>query len=339
MVTIYDLANLVLNDILTIYCNSNDDFSEVIKYLNGTSTKFDNIFDSYGAFSKEDKDTIKKVIMLNIFSYAYLVNLYNIRIDLDSENSEKYLNILESLNPQEIIDMFSCFSPEIKIFFEDASGYLSNTYIFKYCCWQNLFAEGKKYLLFKMNPFAMLEQNDLDLGDGFVETEVNIQTFDDLYEKALENAALDPELGEENDPDEFDALVIEHFIELINNHFSFDKEKIEAFFATIFSNIYENITLNIKINKKQRKKYSSLISKFEEYSIDDLIKLFENNYGFAIDVIDIFLTYNSYLEKGELINRRIDFLKRGNIKMLASLNPFYEEDKIVLKRHKEKGSK
>ena len=55
--------------------------------------------------------------MLNIFSYAYLVNLYNVRIDLDSENSEKYLNILESLNPQEIIDMFSCFSPEIKNFF------------------------------------------------------------------------------------------------------------------------------------------------------------------------------------------------------------------------------
>ena len=339
MVTVYDLAKLILNDILNIYSSSEDDFSEIIKYLNGNSTKYDNVFDSYGNYSNQDKSLVKKVIMLNIFSYAYLVNLYNVRIGLDSETSEKFLDVLNQLNYHEIIDMFDCFSPEIKAFFEDSSKYLTNTYIFKFCCWQNLLAQGKKSQLFKLNPFAFFEQDDISLGDGFVETEVNIQTFDNLYEKALEKASLDPELGEEDDLDNFDILLIEHFNELVHSHFKEDLPKIESFFASIFSNIYENVSLNIKINPKQRKKYKSLMTKFEEYSISDLINMFENSYSFAIDIIDIFFTYNSFLEKGELINRRLDFLKKGNTQMLEQLNPFYEEEKSILKRLKEKGSK
>lgn len=338
MVTIYEVANLVLNDIMNIYCKGNNDFSEVIKYLNGNSNRFDKVFDSYGETVKNNKNTIRRVIMLNIFSYAYLVNLYKIKIDLDSDACEKYLSILESLDPSEIFDMFACFSPEVKIFYEDASEYLTNTYIFKYCCWQTLFVERKKATLFKINPFSIMEQNDLDLGDGFIETEANIQTFDNLYEKALEKASLDPELNEDDDPDKFDALVIEHLIELINEYFGNNEKQKEAFFATIFSNIYENITLNIKINKKQRKKYESLLTKFEEYTISDFINMFESNYSFAIDIIDIFITYNSYLEKGELISRRIEFLTKGNSQKLAELNPFYEQDNAVLKRQKEKGS-
>ena len=54
MVTIYEVANLVLNDIMNIYCKGNDDFSEVIKYLNGNSNRFDKVFDSYG-------ETVKKI--------------------------------------------------------------------------------------------------------------------------------------------------------------------------------------------------------------------------------------------------------------------------------------
>lgn len=338
MVTIYDLANLVLSDIMNIYYESGQDFDNVIKYLNGDSTQFDNIFDSYGELSQINRDSVKKVIMLNIFSYAYLVNLYNFSIDLDSDSCEKYLSVLESLNPQEIFDMFASFSPEVKIFYEDASEYLTNTYIFRYCCWENLFREGHKKTLFKINPFAILEYKDTKLEDGFIETEVYIQLFDDLYNKAVEQASIDPELLDEDDADRFDQLVIEHFLSIVDKHFNSDSTQIEYFFSTIFSNIYENITLNVKTNKKQRKKYSSLIAKFEEYSINDLIIMFMENYSFAIDVIDIFLTYNSYLEKGELINRRISFLKKGNAEKLAELNPFYNNDIKVLERHKEKGS-
>ena len=86
--------------------------------------------------------------MLNIFSYAYLVNLYNVRIDLDSENSEKYLNILESLNSQEIIDMFSCFSPEIKIFLKMLQD------IYRILIFLNIVV-GKTYLLKGKNLYYL----------------------------------------------------------------------------------------------------------------------------------------------------------------------------------------
>ena len=337
MVTLYDLANTILQDLMTVYYDDdNAQFDDIIRFLNGESDKYNSIFNSYDSLKTINHNSVKRVIMLIIFSYAYLVNLYNVRIDLDSENSQKYLDYLESIDAKEIIDMFACHSPEIKTFYEDCSNYLTNTYIYRYCCWANAFAERKQDVILKLNPFALLEYQDIDLGDGFVETEVCIQLFDDLYNKAVEEAAADPELVD-NDEEIFSRLVIDYFREAVDNHFNGNTFQINQFYSLIFSNIYENITLN-STQKRQRKKYKTLIKKMEEYSISDLISLFMESYQLAIDVIDIFIMYNNNLEKEELINRRIKFLKKGNQQKLAEINPFYERDNEVLKRHKKNSS-
>lgn len=339
MVTIYDLANSALQDILNVF-NSSDDttFNDIVDFLNGRNNKFSGILESYALTTSCDQNMLKKVIMLNLFSYAYLVNLYNVQIDLNSDNSLIYQEYLESLDPKEIINMFSCHSPEIKSFFEDCSSYLTSSYIYRYCCWANMFREGKKSVLFKINPFATLEYQDNQLDEGFVETEVYIQLFDDLHNKAIENSSKDPEVNDDTATEEFDRILIDNFIQIIDEHFNGNFDEISNFYSVIFSNIFENITLNIKANKKQRKKFASLIEKFEEYSLSDLITLFAENYQFAIDIIDLFLMYNTSLEKQELINRRLEFLRKGNREKLAELNPYYESDNQVLKRLKEKSS-
>ena len=66
--------------------------------------------------------------------------------------------------------------------------------------------------------------------------------------------------------------------------------------------------------------------------------LFMDNYQFAIEIIDSFITFNDNLEKDDLIKRRLEFMKKGDSQKLAEINPFYARDVEVLKKIKKKSS-
>lgn len=86
MVTLYDLANTILQDLMTVYYDDdNAQFDDIIRFLNGESDKYNSIFNSYDSLKTINHNSVKRVIMLIIFSYAYLVNLYNVRMNLDSK--------------------------------------------------------------------------------------------------------------------------------------------------------------------------------------------------------------------------------------------------------------
>lgn len=336
MVSLYDLSCLILKDIMIAYDVSNEQLDDVISFLNDKNDKFNEILKSYDILKEEDYHVIKRVIMLTIISYAYLVNLYNVRIDIDAENSQKYVDYLESLSAKEIVDMFACHSPEIKTFYGDSANYVNNSYIYRYCCWANALSEGKEFMVLKLNPFTLLECQDINLGDGFVETEVCIQLFDDLYCKALEMALMDSEAAV-TESLEFSKIIVDYFREGVDNHFNGDVSQINCFYSLIFSNIYENIIINSN-TKKQRRKFKTLIQKIEECSTADLMTLFMDSYQFAIEIIDSFITFNDNLEKDDLIKRRLEFMKKGNSQKLAEINPFYARDVEVLKKIKKKSS-
>ena len=95
MVSLYDLSCLILKDIMIAYDVSSEQLDDVISFLNDKNDKFNEILKSYDILKEEDYHVIKRVIMLTIISYAYLVNLYNVRIDIDAENSKKYVDYLE----------------------------------------------------------------------------------------------------------------------------------------------------------------------------------------------------------------------------------------------------
>ena len=333
MVSLYDVAECILKDIIIV---NNWHYEDIVEYLNCENNKFDNIFNTYSIAREIDYDVLKRIMMFNIFMYAYLVNLYNVKIGLDTSNSQNFVNYIEALNYKEIVALFACHSPEIKIIFEDCLCYISGSYIFRYCCWMNAYAQGRQSSILKLNPFALLEMQDADLGDGFVESEVYIQLFEDLYNKALEEAAVNAEY--EEDDEEFSKLLVHCLQNKIKDHFNDDIGKINDFCAFLLSSVYENITINLKNSKMLKKKYEAILSKYGEYELLELINLFMDSYHFAYDIINVFLTYNDGLEKEELINRRIIFMKKGNMKKLAEINPFYKNDVEVLKRHNKRSS-
>ena len=337
-INIYDLAYEILLNFLEEYPINSSETSqkEMVAFFFGASSKYDSLFDNYPNI---DYATIKQVMLLIMISNAYLTNIYDIKRGINTENAEDIIEMLEGMNNNSIIKLFKDnlgFSLRI---FEDCHEYLYNSYIFRYFCWMTAIKENKLRNLIKLNPFIIFENQDNDLGDGFRETEMIFQLFNDLYGKALNDVEDSEVIDEEYEPDEvesnsFNKSLYEYFWQLVRDHFNHDEKKIEDFCAAILGSVYECLNIYAKDNEKIRSNNEELLEMFETMSKDELINLFLNDYSFTLKIIDYFISYNDLIEKGDLIRRRKKFLKKGNIDRLAELNPFYKHEQQVLNRLK-----
>ena len=344
MLNIYDLAYQILFDITNDFVvdDTRDTYFKVfLDFLTNDNTKLEKVFDRYKDWNNISRKSLKITMMLIVFSTSYLKNLYDVKRDVDYDDAIEEVEYLETLTVSDIIALFYEQDENIKRYLEDYLEYSYNSYIYRNACWQNLLMQQKASQLLKINPVEILNYDDAYLGDGFKEMENVIQTLDDLYSKSLNEAYNDPEFATDEDIESVrqhdDCLVMEKFYNNVWEHFAGNQAGIAEFYLLIFANVYEKTTISIPKKKSLKKKRARLLQLLEENSNEDLIAMFENNWQFAIEIIDTFISINDGLEKEELINRRLEFLKVGNIARLNEFNVYHQRDEIVLKRHKKTG--
>lgn len=140
----------------------------------------------------------------------------------------------------------------------------------------------------------ILETDTALLDKGFTQTELTIQLFYDLYDKALEESSEDTEYTEEEDENIFNKLIIKNFRRLISNHFKDNENEIANFYSMILGIVYENLILHTEKKKRYQKQRLNLIRKLEEYSPEDLICLLQTDDKFTSDIINLFISYNDF---------------------------------------------
>lgn len=341
MNNIYEYAYQILFDIsASSFAMGDQSYVQVSQFLTSDTSEFENIFEDY-SLEKLDRNSLKAVMMLTIVSCAYLVNLYDIKRKINLEEAEMLLTFMESLTPDKVVTLFVNQDPAMEEIFDLYNDYINNTYIYRYCCWRNVLIQNKQQKVLDLNPFAVLATKELTLEDGFIETELAIQLFSDVYDKAIEEYSLQ-QVDEE---DAFDSAVnfnendfISVFHEIVFEHFANDLSKIHTFYSLILGNIYEYLSLSRKNNLRKKEENNTLLNIFEQNSSKDLVNKFINDNQFASEIINRFLAFNDFLAEDDLINRRLNFMKHGNIKKLKDFNPYYEHDQLVLKRITEKNS-
>ena len=328
---IYDIAYDALQYIMDTANSYESLFTNIIKFISDENFGTEPLEDAKKIWHF-DITNVKIISMFMLFEFAYLVNLYDAK---RLKNKETILEELESLNPSDIVRLFKEKSDIWLAVIESAEYYLNNTYIYKYCCWANLIACNKQRALLRINPFILLEYEDNVLGDGFKEMEATIQLFSDFYDSAVVEERAN---NKGYSTDMSNEYIIETFLKMIKDYFK-DPQSINEFYSLVFSNIYEYLVAYMTSSPSKTLETESIIDELESSSVESLIEKFENDPTFTQKIIDIFFTINDFLQKDDLIDRRITYLEGGNDpKYLMKFNPYYHHDEQVLKRYKNNSS-
>ncbi len=334
MQNIYSLAYDTLLEASIACITKKKGFPSLVEFLTTLDSDLDDLILKRTASLNIDKNFFKAVMMLTFCSCAYLNSSYDVRREVNVEEAEMLRDYLECMAPQEIILLFFKNDFILEVLYESFYNYVNNTYIYRYCCWANIQNENKTKKLLNINPFVILETDTALLDKGFTQTELTIQLFYDLYDKALEESSEDTEYTEEEDENIFNKLIIKNFRRLISNHFKDNENEIANFYSMILGIVYENLILHTEKKKRYQKQRLNLIRKLEEYSPEDLICLLQTDDKFTSDIINLFISYNDFLEKSEFIARRRNFIKRGDSNKLKEFNPYFDEEVQLLKRLK-----
>ncbi len=279
-------------------------------------------------------DTCKRVIMFMLVSKSYVMNYYDFVHEINRAYTEDMIQELESLNKENVIELFYKPSEVTDDILEDFFAYIVRPYVFQSKAKELVFKDGKLKTLLELNPFEALDIWDYISDEDFMESEKYIQTFFNLYDKSISDASLD-EFGEKENYDEADDYEYSLFINNIRNHFEDDSTKILLFLSYIMSNIYEFLVVEKKNNPKEYEDAFYLIDYFENEDIYTLKDEFLTNQDFALRIIDLFVEINGTLYEDDLLNRRDDFKKCGDVKLLRKLNPYFDAEEIVYKEIKE----
>lgn len=321
----YDVLELTINTIENIYGeNINKITDELLIFLTTDSSRYEELFDQIKYTNLlENKSYYKKIMMLIIVSTFYKVNLYYTEKGMDIDYEEQ--SLLEEKNYNQIIDEFRDSEDNPYVFQAIACfcEYLNRSYILKNNCMEEIIAQDKLNIIMEINPFEILNFTNCINPNMLLETEKMIQDFIDLYD-CSQNSGCE---------DEYE--IIDIFKEKIDEHFDNDDKKI-IFYKYIFSNVYEIIITKCKDNAPFKRRYKYLIQEFlkNDISFNDLYDKFLNDYKFADDLINLFLTANDDLLENDLIERRNYFKSIGNISLLKSLNPFYDEEEKIFEKRK-----
>lgn len=329
MKNIFDYANKILNDIDDI-CDEKkqETFVELLSFLTTDQNDLEEIFREY-MICEIDPHIIKIAMMLTIVSCANLVCEYNITRDINTEKSTEILQFLENLNINETIQLFFDDNDYLETIYELSYDYLQNNYIFRYCCWQNALKKDKMKKIIYKNPFILLDSENICMEMYFPKTEFTIQLTYNLYDKALEKAAFEDELDEEN----FDSIIIDNFQELANKHFNYNEDHILAFYLMIIGIVYESLSIQ---KQQYQRKYNKLIQYLENTSSQEILAKFLNNNKFMLEIIDLFFDFNDFLEYQEIMDRRSAFLRLGKSNEMKKFNPFFDQEVQTLKKMKKR---
>ena len=322
----YDVLELTINTIKNIY---GEDIikttDELLKFLTTDSSKYEELFGQIKYTNLiENKLFYKKIMMLIIVSTFYKVNLYYTEKGMDLDYEEQ--SLLEEKNYNEIIEDFRDLENNPYVFQAIACfcEFSNRSYILKNNCMEEIIAQNKLDVIMEINPFEILNFTNCINPNLLLETEKMIQDFIDLYDCS------------QNGDCEDEYEIIDIFKEKIEKHFDNDQQKILIFYKYIFSNVYESIITKCKNNRPLKSRYKYLIREFSknDISFDELYDKFLNDYQFADELINFFLTANDDLLENDLIERRSYFKTIGNVGLLKSLNPFYDKEEKIFEKRK-----
>ncbi len=312
--------------------------SELLKFLTTNSSKYDEIFNQIDSFNfTEDKTQYKRIMMLIIASSSYYLSLYNIKKELNIETSFIVLEELEQLNFKKIIHMFYNWEKCSKIFdyIEDYIEFYDKSYIFHNNCMEEVIRKKKVPIIRNLNPFEMLNFANYLIPEMLLDSEKIIQDFIDIYDSALYYCYEDKngEASIYEDEEDFLANVIR---EKIDEKYLED-EKIR-FYKYIISNVYEGFITYYSADKLILKKYPMIGNEFlnPQINFERIYDKILNDNQFLFKFIDFFLEINDNMYEDDLIARRLDFKKVGNLEILKKLDPFYEQEENVYSKILEK---
>ena len=301
----------------------------IIDVLTNKNSIFNKDFEEFLDESINIEDC-KRVIMYFLVSKSYIMNYYDYIHEINISYCYPFLEELEGLNKEDVIDLF--YKPEETTYeiIDDFFAYITRPYIFMSKAKELIINDGKLPSLLKINPFEALDIWDYISDEDLTEPEKFIQIFFDIYDKSIAEAVDDPNGEKEN----YDCLeIFEHamLIKNINEYFENDINKVTIFLSYIISNVYECLI----VERDSSDINNDLIAYLEEADIYELRDEFINNSEFAFRIMDIFEERNSTLLEDELLNKREQFKRCGDVLLLKRLNPYYDAEEIVYQKMKE----
>lgn len=301
----------------------------IIDVLTNKNSIFNKDFEEFLDESINIEDC-KRVIMYFLVSKSYIMNYYDYIHEINISYCFPFLEELEGLNKEDVIDLF--YKPEETTYeiIDDFFAYVTRPYIFMSKAKELIINDGKLPSLLKINPFEALDIWDYISDEDLTEPEKFIQIFFDIYDKSIAEAVDDPNGEKEN----YDCLeIFEHamLIKNINEYFENDINKVTIFLSYIISNVYECLI----VERDSSGINNDLIAYLEEADIYELRDEFINNNEFAFRIMDIFEERNSTLLEDELLNKREQFKRCGDVLLLKRLNPYYDAEEIVYQKMKE----
>lgn len=327
MESIYDICSDVLNN---VFKQAAIDFvyeNGVIDFLSMEHHKYDDFFADFETKNIPfNKECYKKLIMAIIFTNAFLSSAFKYHQGIDDASFDSLFFHLQELSIDEIYEMFKNKDESLVDIILEAASFSEKNYIYKYASWLSIKTNGLLKKLLKINPFAILDFNNILYEDSFVILEKIIYLVDICYDKSL-TYALNDELGELDNYVDFNSFLLSVLRKKLLETCVNLKIDVSTFFATFFSFIYESLVIFDNTDDG-----ISIIKMLENLSNEALLEKFMQDNNFMRLMIDLFLIYIEYMKKDDLIERRKKFLYKGNIKTFKKINPNFEEELLVLKR-------
>lgn len=178
---------------------------------------------------------------------------------------------------------------------------------------------GKLSTLLKMNPFESLAYIDSIPIEDLTESELVIQYGRDAYDCVMSRS-----YEEELDQDERK----QYLLDKLSEYYNYDDEAVDKAIAYIFSNVYANLKSFSSMNTSDLE--SIKLMQFIEDNSDhvfELVGAFRTNTDLFWKIINEFYSFNYDIDIDTLFWLRNDFkTKKGNMKVLKRLNPFYEQE-------------
>ncbi len=331
----YESFMLFLNKVTERY----DDNRKVLKHiiidlLTNKRSTFNADLNEFIEKSGANLEVCKRAIMFMLVSKSYVMNYYDSVHEINTSYSEPFIEDLESLTKEDIIDMFYKPTEMTDDIIEDFLAYIQRPYIFKFKAKELIFKNGNLQKLLELNPFEFLDIWDYIPDEELTKPEKYIQRFFDIYDKSISECAEDIN-GEKENYESMDDYEHSVLIQSIYQSFENDIAQITIFINYILSNIYEFLIIEKNSGSKNYKDCFDLIPFLEEHDIYELRDEFLNNREFALRIIDIFIEQNSTLDENDLLEKREEFKHYGDIKLLRKLNPYYDAEEIVYQKIKE----
>lgn len=266
----------------------------------------------------------KHIIMLIVASTTYCGMIYDEKqgiIPIDDDLWDIYNNMISDsqsvyriFKDEKYMDIAKKLIDQFLTYYS-----LEENYLHKILSLYFIKSTKKLPTLLKMNPFESLAYlYNMDI-EELTESELAIQYCRDAYDCVL-SRAYDEELNQDERK--------QYFLDKLSEYYNYDDEAVDRAIAYIFSNIYLNLK-SLSSSSTTNLDSMKLMQFIEDNSnnVFELVGAFRANTEFFWRIIDKFYSFNYDIDIDTLFWLRNDFkTKKGNVKVLKRLNPFYEQE-------------